>query len=175
MILLSGEATFEQLPLYPGALISDGVDDYCYVEGLPILTKEKGYTVVAKRKWFTNEKATAFVAKNINNNGNDGGFQFEYVNGSGNNFRTSSFASNTSILDLYTSEEAIVYQTSKNYNGQKNLIPKAVSDNGGMVLFRFSVDEDGLFGQFAFYSLLLFNRDLTEDEINWVKTNLITV
>ena len=168
-----GSCTIEQLPLYPNALVSDGVDDYCLAEGLPLLTREKGYTVVARRKWFTNEKATAFVAKNTNSNGNDGGFQFEYVNGYGNNFWTSSFASNTSILDLYTSEEAIVYQTSKNYNGQKNLIPKAVSDTGGMALFRFSVDGSDLFGQFALYSLLLFNRDLTEDEINWVKTNLI--
>lgn len=175
MVLLSGLATFEQLPLYPNALVSDGVDDYCLAEGLPLLTREKGYTVVARRKWFTNEKATAFVAKNTNNNGKDGGFQFEFVNGTGNNFQTSSFASNTDISDLYTSEEAIVYQTSKNYNGQKNLTPKAVSDTGGMALFRFSVDGSKLFGQFALYSLLLFNRDLTEDEINWVKTNLITV
>lgn len=160
---------------YPNALVSDGVDDYCLAEGLPLLTREKGYTVVARRKWFTNEKATAFVAKNTNSNGVDGGFQFEFVNGAGNNFRTSSFSSNTDISDLYTSEEAIVYQTSKNYNGQKNLTPKAVSDTGGMALFRFSVDESYLFGQFALYTLLLFNRDLTEDEINWVKTNLITV
>ena len=28
IVLLSGEATFEQLPLYSGALVSDGVDDY---------------------------------------------------------------------------------------------------------------------------------------------------
>ena len=37
--------TIEQLPLYPNALVSDGVDDYCYTDGLPILTD---YTVIAK-------------------------------------------------------------------------------------------------------------------------------
>ena len=39
--------TIEILPLYPNALVSDGVDDYCYTDGLPILTD---YTVIAKRK-----------------------------------------------------------------------------------------------------------------------------
>lgn len=39
--------TIEQLPLYPGALVFDGVDDYGVCDNFPILTKEKGYTVVA--------------------------------------------------------------------------------------------------------------------------------
>lgn len=43
--------TIEQLPLYPGALVFDGVDDYGVCENFPILTKEKGYTVVALRQW----------------------------------------------------------------------------------------------------------------------------
>ena len=42
----------EQLPLYPNALVSDGVDDYAQVTGLPLLNKEDGYTVIAKRKWI---------------------------------------------------------------------------------------------------------------------------
>ena len=40
----------EQLPLYPNALVSDGVDDYAYVDGLPILTPDRGYTLIAKRE-----------------------------------------------------------------------------------------------------------------------------
>lgn len=46
-----GQITIEQLPLYPGALVFDGVDDYGVCENFPILTKEKGYTVVALRQW----------------------------------------------------------------------------------------------------------------------------
>lgn len=42
--------TIEQLPLYPGALVFDGVDDYGVCDNFPILTKEKGYTVVALRQ-----------------------------------------------------------------------------------------------------------------------------
>ena len=40
------DITIEQLPLYPGALVFDGVDDYGTCNNFPILTKEKGYTVV---------------------------------------------------------------------------------------------------------------------------------
>lgn len=46
-----GSFTIEQLPLYPGALVFDGVDDYGVCKNFPILTKEKGYTVVALRQW----------------------------------------------------------------------------------------------------------------------------
>lgn len=46
-----GSFTIEQLPLYPGALVFDGVGDYSVCENFPILTKEKGYTVVALRQW----------------------------------------------------------------------------------------------------------------------------
>ena len=46
-----GSITIEQLPLYPGALVFDGVDDYGTCNNFPILTKEKGYTVVVLRQW----------------------------------------------------------------------------------------------------------------------------
>lgn len=49
-----GSFTVEQLPLYPGALVFDGVDDYGVCENFPILTKEKGYTVVALRQYLFN-------------------------------------------------------------------------------------------------------------------------
>ena len=50
---LENPITIEQLPLYPGALVFDGVDDYGVCENFPILTKEKGYTVVALRQWLS--------------------------------------------------------------------------------------------------------------------------
>lgn len=49
-----GEFTIEILPLYPGALVFDGVDDYGTCDNSPILTKEKGYTVVALRQYLFN-------------------------------------------------------------------------------------------------------------------------
>lgn len=67
-----GEFTIEILPLYPGALVFDGVDDCGVCDNFPILTKEKGYTVVALRSYLaesigylvyngTNAKQSAFV------------------------------------------------------------------------------------------------------------------
>jgi hypothetical protein len=53
-----GEFTIEILPLYPGALVFDGVDDYGTCDNFPILTKEKGYTVVALRQWITRGEGT---------------------------------------------------------------------------------------------------------------------
>lgn len=47
--------TVKILPYYAGALVFDGVDDYGIYDNFPILTKEKGYTVVALRKWLTPE------------------------------------------------------------------------------------------------------------------------
>ena len=37
--------------IYPGALVFDGVDDRGTCDNFPVLTKEKGYTVVALRQW----------------------------------------------------------------------------------------------------------------------------
>ena len=59
----SCNVTVEQLPLYPGALVFDGVDDYGTCDNFPILTKEKGYTVVALRQYLV-EKSTAYLTAN---------------------------------------------------------------------------------------------------------------
>lgn len=59
-----GSFTVEQLPLYPGALVFDGVDDYGTCNNFPILTKEKGYTVVALRQYLV-EKSTAYLTLTV--------------------------------------------------------------------------------------------------------------
>ena len=176
MVLLSGEATFEQLPLYPGAIVSDGVDDYAYVEGLSILTKEEGYTVVAKRKWLNEDGggSSSLASKATNGHGNDGAFMFEYKEGDGKSKKTKSFGGNISLDDVGFAKGDVVYQTSISYNG-KALNPGSYADKEKMVLFRFGTDESKYYGQFALYSFLLFSRDLTAEEIEWVKTNLIIV
>lgn len=48
-----GSFTIEQLPLYPGALVFDGVDDWAGCDNLPLLPKEKGYSIIALRNWIT--------------------------------------------------------------------------------------------------------------------------
>lgn len=160
---------------YPGALVSDGVDDYAYVEGLPILTKEKGYTVVAKRKWLDEDggDSSSLASKTTTGSGNDGAFMFEYKEGGGKLKKTKSFGGTISLDDAGFAEGDVVYQTSTSYNGEV-LNSGSYADTDKMVLCRFSTSIDSYYNQFALYSLLLFSRDLTAEEIEWVKTNLIT-
>lgn len=157
------EITIEQLPLYPGALVSDGVDDYAYVEGLPILTKEEGYTVVAKRRLFENIGIT--LAKTNGSVLSEGAFSFE------NNLQAVNFGNSTSITPN-TGQDEIVWQTSKSYNGKDiNIGDKTDSD---FMYIAYSGSSSQQYKKLAFYSLALFDRDLTAEEIEWVKTNLIT-
>ena len=155
--------TIEQLPLYPHALVSDGVDDYCLVEGLPLLTKEQGYTVVAKRKYLTGIRQSCLASKR-NSNQPDGAFVFELRR---NSYIADSFGYQNGIAQLEESD--ISYQTSKSYNGKAINVGKE-SDNNVLQLLNLN---NNYFANVALYSFLLFNRDLSTDEIEWVKTNLI--
>lgn len=66
--------------VYPGALVFDGVDDFGVCENFPILTKEKGYTVVALRQWITRGEIAQGLVSNVKNWLKDGAFLLEYRN-----------------------------------------------------------------------------------------------
>lgn len=159
--------TIELLPEYPNALVSDGVDDYAYVEGLPILTD---YTVIAKRTIINlNNNATMFASKATVSLGDDGAFQFEGSNGTGWNRLVSNFGR---INEIEYNQDPVTYMTSSSYNGKK--LSKGVNvDTDKLTLFRFCASTDAFYGKVAMNSLLLFNRTLTAEEIEWVKANLI--
>ena len=147
----------EFLPFYKGALVTDGVDDYCYMKGLPILTKEKGYTVIAKRKLFYKEKTfqalastNAFILERQEQNSVKCTYNFGSVN----------------VVNTYP--ENITYQTSKSFNGT-SLNVGGKTGNDSLKIFAHAEDYTSI----ALYSLLLFDRDLTIAEIEWVKYNLI--
>lgn len=166
--------TVEILPLYPGALVSDGVDDYAYVEGLPILTKEEGYTVVAKRRILedpaTNIKDAGWINKRKTLD--TGAFVIDFFNSVSKDWNTRSFSSNIPIGGSFDIDGEFIYQTSISYNGVQDLKPGDFEDTDTLYLFAAL----GMGAQIsaAFYSLALFDRDLTAEEIEWVKTNLIT-
>ena len=153
------------LPLYPNALVSDGVDDYCLVEGLPLLNKEDGYTVIAKRKHIQKSSVNSPLLSKATGTDTSGAFQFErnIINTS---YFTGSFGQQTQITEFSQSDD--VYQTSTSYNGSIVLNPGNGEDNNFMVIFS---RDKVLSLACALYSLLLFNRDLSIEEIEWVKTN----
>lgn len=157
--------TIEQLPLYPNALVSDGVDDYAQVTGLPILTKERGYTVIAKRDnlYQLNEKG---IVASKHNGSNYGAFLIEYNFNNVNATVWSFGRSNT----IQISSSEIIYQTSKSYNGETSLNIGTFDDTSILDLFKYI---NQYFGKVVLYSFLLFDRDLTDAEIEWVKKNMV--
>lgn len=109
---LDNPITIEQLPIYPGALVFDGVDDYGVCENFPILTKEKGYTVVALRQWISIGEGVPGLVSNVKNWFNDGAFVLEYFYTKDLHFI--SFGAIKREKDL---PHILTYQTSKSYNG----------------------------------------------------------
>lgn len=156
--------TIEQLPLYPNALVSDGVDDYARVTGLPIFTKDKGYTVIADRSFkssmFNN---STFATKRTLGDSENGAFQFERGSGNTNNFGQAN--------GVKYSLSGISYATSKEYNG--NPIKIGDKEDTDTLTFVRLTPSSGDYGFMAMRSFLLFDRDLTAEEIGWVKTNMI--
>lgn len=148
---------------YPGALVSDGVDDYCVVEGLPILTPERGYTLITKRNNLS--KRGALFSNRVQDSVG-GAFAFEI-----GAYRTDSFGTpNEGTINI--TESLISYQTKSMYNGAK--ISYGTSNGvDKLLLFRLNPVLMNYMNSSAVYSLLLFDRDLTEEEIEWVKNNLI--
>lgn len=157
------DITIEILPEYPNALVSDGVDDYCYTDGLPILTD---YTVIAKRKILA-DKVSALASKATDNNLTNGAFIFDAKNDDG--YIACNFGANNPLVELYP--EDVSYQTKESYNGSP-IIKLNHADTDKLSLFTFSA-QNNLVSQYALYSFLLFDRTLTTAEIEWVKKNMI--
>lgn len=168
---VDNQVVIQQIPEYQGALVFDGVDDYCLVEGLPLLNKEDGYTVIAKRRWLESTKGRikGLVSKSSNNVFVDGAFILEGVEGGGDSPFVRSFNKAT-YMNEYMQDE-IVYMTSISYNGQK-IEAGDSSDTDKLVIASLSIKREA-YGKIALYSLLLFNRNLTTAEIEWVKKNMI--
>lgn len=159
--------TIEQLPLYPGALVFDGVDDYGVCDNFPILTKEKGYTVVALRQWISMGEGISGLVSNVNNWFNDGAFVLEYnSNNATNKFvnRPVSFGNVNIEMDLPNN---FTYQTSKSYKG----VPITTgSFKGTNSLFVGKLNNIiGNCSNVAIWELVFLDHDATEEELTKIK------
>lgn len=163
----------ELLPQYPDALVSDGVDDYAVVTNLPA-QYPNGYTVIAKRNWLNTDNQ-ACLCGNRGDTNTDSAFNIELLNFSTGNFRCDSFKYQKNIDINLLQKNGIVYQKTFDYNGQTKLNPRNIGDGyESIVFFKLNPNNESYYnGKLALYSFLLFNRDLTDAEIEWVKTNLI--
>jgi hypothetical protein len=160
-----GSFTVEQLPLYPGALVFDGVDDYGTCENFPIMTKEKGYTVVALRQWIEEKNSITALVSNSKNWNQDGAFVFEY-NNLENNYPNLeiSFGSSTK---LGREKSSFTYQTSKLYNGKEIKFGEFLgSDRLTVAKANENLSRNS---NVAIWELVFLDHDATEEELTKIK------
>lgn len=159
-----GSFTIEQLPLYPGALVFDGVDDYGVCDNFPILTKEKGYTVVALRQWITyNPNAISAIATNASDQSFNGAFTFENYNKGAE--QTISYGATQ--ISLQYSKSPFSWQTTSKYNGF-NIANGNKDATNSLVLGR-SYPQRNEFANFAIWELVFLDHDATEEELTKIK------
>lgn len=167
--------TVKILPYYAGALVFDGVDDYGICENFPILTKEKGYTVVALRKWLTPENKTnneVLVAnlkepRWINENWGAFGCEVKYNNVNPKVKRTMSFG-NTPVINV-NENNVLLCQTSNNYNGVD--IVSGNNTSGPYLLI--CSGGTSFFAKAAIWEIVILDHDATEEELTKIKNYFI--
>lgn len=161
-----GQITIEQLPLYPGALVFDGVDDYGVCDNSPILTKEKGYTVVALRQWITRGKGALGLVSNVKNWLKDGAFLLEYRNIQAEHLnKPISFGAIGNEMDL---PHILTYQTSKSYNGV-SITTGNFEGTDVLHVGKLAPTNVGTCINAAIWELVFLDHDATEEELTKIK------
>lgn len=159
-----GSITIEQLPLYPGALVFDGVDDSGVCDNFPILTKEKGYTVVALRQWdqdFLNTTLTGGLLSTRNYSTGEG-VAFEKIESSNKGYWNLGAGG---IIDF--AKSPFTWQTSKQYNNVGIL--KGDKNHGKPLCVGCGLSGGQQCGRFAIWELVFLDHDATEEELTKIK------
>lgn len=160
------DITIEQLPLYPGALVFDGVDDYGVCDNFPILTKEKGYTVVALRQWITRGEIAQGLVSNVKNWLKDGAFLLEYRNIQAEHLnKPISFGAIGSEMDL---SHILTYQTSKSYNGV-SITTGNFEGTDVLHVGKLAPTNVGTCINAAIWEFVFLDHDATEEELTKIK------
>ena len=166
---LENPITIEQLPLYPDALVFDGVDDYGICENLPILTKEKGYTVVALRHLLGN--GGAMLSKRTINP-ESGAFVVD----KDNNTVEYSYSFGTATKVSINRNNPFVYQTSNSYMGQA-ISTGYTEDNSYIIVGAGLIDNSNSriteYTKCSIHELVILDHDATEEELTKIKNYFI--
>lgn len=156
--------TIEQLPLYPGALVFDGVDDCGVCDNSPILTKEKGYTVVVLRQWdqdFLNTTLTGGLLSTRNYSTGES-VAFEKIESSNKGYWNLGAGG---IIDF--AKSPFTWQTSKQYNNVGIL--KGDKNHGKPLCVGCGLSGGQQCGRFAIWELVFLDHDATEEELTKIK------
>lgn len=160
--------TIEQLPLYPGALVFDGVDDWAGCDNLPLLPKEKGYSIIALRNWITRYDATQYKRPLISNldTNDEGAFLIEYRKDENVNDVKGSY---NIFTDVYIDDNnPITWQTSSSYNGQ--IIKKGTSKpSNKLCICKTYFSKNSRYANAAIWELVILDHDATGEELTKIK------
>lgn len=150
----------EQLPLYPGALVSDGVDDYgqCIKDfALP-----DDYTVVAVRKRIFQSSGILISKGNMSTSGIgvevDGGLA------------AYSYGKYSSVSDA---PALFSYQTKSSYNGQVIDVGTGI-DTTEDKLRLFNDIPSSNYVSYALYDVRIYDHSLTAEELQTVKDEMMS-
>lgn len=158
----STKVTITQIPDYPDQLCYDG-KMYAVAYGLPILTD---YTIIADRTWFDKTNQGVFMSKAVP--GNDSAFIFEHIQ---NAIQSVWNYGLQNIMPI--KNDGIVYCNKISYNGDKINIGQAV-DSDTLHIGRTRETSDTYFIG-CHGDILLFNRTLTDDELDLVKEHFFGI
>lgn len=153
--------------VYLGALVFDGVDDYGVCDNFPVLTKEKGYTVVALRQYLFNatDKIRSLVTNAPSSIASRSTLTFELINSKGKKINFS-FGEGNPVSDF--EPNVFSYMTSKSYNG-KTITPGDVTESNKRILVG-NFSENGEYGSnVAIWGLVFLDHDATEEELTKIK------
>lgn len=154
--------------VYPGALVFDGVDDWAGCDNLPLLPKEKGYSIIALRNWITRYDATQYKRPLISNldTSDEGAFLIEYRKDENVNDVTGSY---NSFTDVYIDDNnPITWQTSSSYNGQ--IIKKGTSKSTNkLCICKTYFGQLSNYANAAIWEIVILDHDATEEELTKIK------
>lgn len=154
--------------IYPGALVFDGVDDWAGCDNLPLLPKEKGYSIIALRNWITRYDATQYKRPLISNldTNDEGAFLIEYRKDENVNDVTGSY---NSFTDVYIDDNSpITWQTSSSYNGQ--IIKKRTSKSTNkLCICKTYFGRLSNYTNAAIWEIVILDHDATEEELTKIK------
>lgn len=144
-------------------LVFDGVKDCGIINNLPILSD---FTILIKRRWIGATNIGALVSKS-NSQYDYGAFFIEsHINDAYKECRTRSYGGKV-LVQPSQKKEPIIYMTPNSYNGLT--INKGSGKDKTIMLLGIEYPQSRTFANFAFSSLVLYNKTLTEDEIEEAK------
>lgn len=158
--------TITQIPDYPNQLCYDG-KMYAVCYGFPILTD---YTVMAERTWFEIGSNSCFASKRLVRDGFDdiaGAFAIEYRQKYCNNFGAAT------TISFEANKQEVIVQTKAKYMSTN--INVGDGDDSDILIIgannnRADAPREPYKGCHS--DFLLFNRTLTQEEIDWVKNKI---